>query len=175
MRVHSTLVALLVLALASAGAQGATPAQVSGLDARQAVALANQWGVARAAVKSVVTTQAVSFTWPDGRRVEVPMFPDRVYIAVAPFVTGTHPCTFHVPSSCQAEMAGETFQVTVRDVRGGTVFSGPVKALANGHFELWLPRGQLLIIQVDHPAGSATRILSTLDGAPTCITDMQLR
>ena len=175
MRVHGILTGLLVLMLAAAGAQSATPAQVSGLDARQAVALANQWGAAGVPVQSVVTTEAVSFTWPDGRRAEVPMLKDAVYIAIAPYVNRTHPCINHVPSSCQAEMAGETFQVKVLDAKGATVFAGPVKALANGFIELWIPRGLGLLVQVDHRSGRATRLLSTQAGAPTCITDMQLR
>jgi len=175
MRIHLVLAGSLVLALGAAGAQSATPAQVSGLDARQAVALANQWGAAGVPVQSVVTTEAVSFTWPDGRRAEVPMLKDAVYIAIAPYVNRTHPCINHVPSSCQAEMAGETFQVSVLDAKGATVFAGPVKALANGFIELWIPRGLGLLVQVDHRSGRATRLLSTQAGAPTCITDMQLR
>ncbi|WP_324715315.1 CueP family metal-binding protein [Carboxydochorda subterranea] len=146
------------------------------LDPVQAVALANRWRAEGKPVESSITSQALRVRWSDGQEAAVPLPPDRMYVAVAPFVSRTHPCYNHVLSSCQGELPGRRFEVTARTLAGETVFRGTVTTLPNGFFELWLPRDRELELTIRSQQlgrqGSGT--LSTRAGSPTCITTIHL-
>lgn len=149
---------------------------LAGLSAREAVALANDWAARGEAVTTYVTTETLFVKWPDGREAKVALPRDQAYVAVAPYVNSTHPCTFHYISSCRAELAGTPFKVTARTDDGRVVFEGAVTSLPNGFVELWLPRDLDLTLTVEAPglglAGQGR--ISTRSGSRTCVTDIKL-
>ncbi|HEY8498236.1 MAG TPA: CueP family metal-binding protein [Limnochordales bacterium] len=165
-----------VLAWRAFGPGEPLPAPLRGLDARGAVALANEWAARGESVESFVTTEAVHFRWPDGRQAAVPLPAQSMYVAVAPYLEHTHPCTVHYISSCRAELAGVPFVVTARTADGRVVLQQTLTSLPNGFVELWLPRGMDLVLTVEWPEARLVgqgRIVTGAD-APTCVTDIRL-
>ncbi len=63
---------------------------LKGLDAKQALAIANQWKWSRKGIKSYINTREVVFQFPDGRKTRIPLPENEVMIAVAPYVKKTH-------------------------------------------------------------------------------------
>ncbi|HEY8424576.1 MAG TPA: CueP family metal-binding protein [Limnochordales bacterium] len=158
------------------GQRSELPEPLQGLDARGAVALANQWAVRGEGVTTFVTSEAVHFEWPDGRKAQVPLEGDAMYVAVAPYVHQTHPCRVHYISSCRAELAEVPLRVTARDQAGRVVLQQTVTTLPNGFFELWLPRGMELALTIEWPEAGLVGQgrIETVKDARTCVTDIQL-
>jgi hypothetical protein len=165
-----------LLALGLAAAQGSvpapSPAALEGLDAVQAVQLANAWKGSD--VTSFATTEAVHFAFPDGAEVVVPMPEDLVFVSVAPYLNRTHPCTTHYMSGCQGELVAAPVHVRAVRPDGSVVLDEVVPPGANGFLDLWLPRGEAFLLDLSLDGYAVQGIVSTTDGAPTCITTMRL-
>src|SRR3990172_3958320 len=43
------------------------------------------------------------------------------YVAIAPYISQTHPCTYHVKGSCQAELKAVTFRYWLRSTDGALI------------------------------------------------------
>jgi hypothetical protein len=166
----------LVLSLGLAAAQGPvpapTPAALEGLDAVQAVQLANAWKGAD--VTSFATTEAVHFAFPGGTEVVVPMPDDQVFVSVAPYLNRTHPCTTHYMSGCQGELVAAPVHVRALRPDGDVVLDEVIATGPNGFLDLWLPRGEAFLLDLTLDGYAVQGIVSTVDGAPTCITTMRL-
>jgi hypothetical protein len=61
-----------------------------GIDSVKAMGIANDWHAKGSTVKSFVTPDSVAFTFPDGKRVIIPLSEDRMVVAIAPFINETH-------------------------------------------------------------------------------------
>lgn len=88
-----TLAAVMALAACASAAQKNPEdiaAQLTKIDAEQAMALANEWKWSRPEVKSHVTTRAVVFETADGQVTEIPLPAGRMVVAVAPYLERTH-------------------------------------------------------------------------------------
>lgn len=169
----STLCLALSLALAQSPVPQPSLEALKGIDAVRAMELANAWGVAKAPVQSFVTPQAVNFEI-GGRKAQVALPADRMVVAVAPYVSRTHPCKTHYMSACQGELAGTL--VEVRVTQGSKeILKGTVKTLENGFLELWLPRDQTYQLTVRAKGLSATGPISTFATSDTCVTTFQLK
>ncbi|HEX2967181.1 MAG TPA: hypothetical protein VHO84_15455 [Syntrophorhabdaceae bacterium] len=59
-------------------------------DAKEAIAIANDWKWSRPDVKSYVDAQEVVFEFPDGTKKKIPLPKDQMYVAIAPYVDKTH-------------------------------------------------------------------------------------
>lgn len=81
----------------------------------------------------------------------------------------------HYMSSCQGEMANG--QVYVRGVgQGGQVLVDKVvQTMANGFFELWLPRNQNIDLTIQGYNKTATGTVGTFANSKTCITTFHLK
>ena len=165
----------LVLGLSLAQSPIAQPSleALKGIDAVRAMELANAWGAAKAPVQSFVTPQAVNFE-VGGQKAQVALPADRMVVAVAPYISRTHPCKTHYMSSCQGELAGTAVEVRVTQ-NGKAVIKGTVKTLENGFLELWLPRNQSYQLTLKAKGLSATGLISTFNNSDTCVTTFQLR
>jgi len=73
----------------SGGGEGTEPA-LNKIDADGAMAIANEWKWSRKDVKTYVTSREVVFEFPDGNIQRVPLPPDKMVVAIAPFVSRTH-------------------------------------------------------------------------------------
>ncbi len=141
---------------------------------QEALSLAYRLRSEEPAINSTLTAEHVEFTFPDGRKVGVPIGRSEMIVSIAPYRLKTHPCTIHSISGCQGELTERTFDVAVYDTDGEVVFSGPITTGESGFFELPLPRGSEFRVTVESNLGRAERIISTSSADPTCITDMKL-
>ena len=64
--------------------------QLDGLNAHQALALANQWHWEKQPVRTHITATEVVFQFQDGRVKKIPLPADEMMVAVAPFINRTH-------------------------------------------------------------------------------------
>ncbi|MDA8124210.1 MAG: CueP family metal-binding protein [Deltaproteobacteria bacterium] len=179
----SLLMASIVAAmLISAGSVQALPqegkageADLEGVGAIQAVAMANEWRWSQKGMKNVVTPQDVIFQFSDGKVRNVPLPKEKMLVAIAPYIKETHPCATHTFSSCQGEMAGQTFRVKGIDPEGNVLADQDVTTLKNGFFELWLPRERKIVLNVTQGALAAEGEIETFGSSKTCVTTLQLR
>ncbi|XMB71470.1 CueP family metal-binding protein [Mycoplasmatota bacterium WC30] len=108
------------------------------------------------------------------KRVSLSMPEDEFYLSVAPFINYTHECTFHSATGCRGELKQESFFVELIDSNGNIILSETMTSMSNGFIDLWLPRdieGTLTITQGEL---SASKIIFTEAGEPTCETTMKL-
>ncbi len=153
----------------------ATPEALKGSDAVRAMELANAWGAQGFPVQSFVTPQAVHFRFSNGQQAQVPLPADRMVVAIAPYITRTHPCKVHYMSSCQGELVQIPVRVVVSSTEGKEVFRGTLQTLENGFLELWLPRNQIYRLSLEAMGRRASGLISTFNHSDTCITTLQLR
>lgn len=163
---------LIATAFASAQAPQPSPAALAGADARVALDLANAWK--GQTLTSFVTPAAVHFSFPDGATVEVQLPEDEMVVSIAPYVVNTHPCQTHYTSSCQGELVGVPMRVLVARADGTVVIDEVRETQANGFMDLWLPRGEALLVTFEVDGFSAAGIVTTFDDSNTCITTLRL-
>lgn len=120
-----------------------------------------------------VTSDAVTLTAEDGTTTALEL--DGFYLSVAPYVSQTHPCTFHSLTTCRGELSTAPMTITVTDARTGAVVAErDGRTEDNGFAGLWLPRDGEYTVSVDGEAGSATATVRTGAEDPTCLTTLQL-
>ena len=64
--------------------------QLDGLNAYQALALANQWHWEKQPVRTHITSKEIVFQFESGRAKKIPLPADEMMVAVAPFINNTH-------------------------------------------------------------------------------------
>jgi hypothetical protein len=154
---------------------GIGPQALQGLDAREALALANRWGTATPAVQSYVDTEAVKFTFKSSNRtVEVPLPEDRLVVAFAPYIAQTHPCEIHYMSGCQGELVETPVKVVAALPNGKVLVDEEIETMANGFLELWLPRNQEITVSMEALGRKVVGTVGTYPDSNTCITTFQL-
>ena len=120
-----------------------------------------------------VRTDEVLFS--DGTtEVAVPIPGDEVYVSIAPFAERTHDCHFHALGSCQGELTGEDFDVTITDDAGEVLVEEQVTTYANGFFGVWLPKDTTGTISVTDGERTGSAPFNTATDEATCITTLQL-
>ena len=150
------------------------PALLKGVSPQQALKLANTWR-AQGGLQSYVTPEAVHFTFPDGQKKAVALPEDQMVVAIAPYITRTHPCKTHFTSGCQGELVNTPVKVHVTTRTGKTVLHKTVRTLDNGFLELWLDRGQHYKVTLTAQGKTTRGTLATLPRSDTCVTTLQLR
>jgi len=60
------------------------------VDAKEALALANEWRWTRPDIRSYVDTRNVTFELPGDKTVKIPLPDDAMMVAVAPYIHQTH-------------------------------------------------------------------------------------
>lgn len=163
-----------LVSLGAAQQAAPTPAQLTGLSARQALARANEWRGA-GGVQSYVTSEAVMFKFPGGQQRAVALPAGQMVVAIAPYVNHTHPCKTHYMSGCQGEMMNAPVAVTVKNQAGKTVLNRTMNTMANGFLELWLDRDQTYQVTLKASGKKTTGTLSTKAGSDTCVTTLKLQ
>ena len=163
----------------SAGATGSrptapapSPANLRGLEAADALALANEW--MGNGVTTFVTPEGVNFEFPGGRKASVRLPADTMVVAFAPFINRTHPCEIHYMSGCQGELVGVPVDVVARLADGTVVVDDTIRTMSNGFIELWLPRDVEISIEMAAEGKSVRGTIGTFANSNTCITTLQL-
>ena len=95
MRTIKTILAFLALMVimplvANASNLQAYEKMVEGLDAVQAMAIANQWKWTQSNIKSYVNSKEVVFEFPGNKIKRIPLPNDKMVVAVAPYINYTH-------------------------------------------------------------------------------------
>ncbi len=166
---------LLGLVLAAPTLPPPTPEALKGVDAVRAMEIANGWGLQRAKVQSFVTPEAVNFSFDGEKTVKIALPKDRMVIAIAPYLTYTHPCKTHYMSSCRGELTQTPVRVVAKTQDGKVIYQGINNTLENGFLELWLPRNLSLQVTLETQGRSATGPIATFNNSDTCVTTFQLR
>lgn len=108
--------------------------------------------------------------------ITLPLDETDFYLSIAPYVTETHPCTFHSLTTCLGELQNAPIELTVTDVATGETLVNEITATAdNGFVGLWLPRERAYDVRIVSEHGIAEQRLATGSSDPTCITTMQLQ
>lgn len=126
-------------------------------------------------VQAAITSDELIITDENDVETTYPLPEDKFFVSIAPFETVTHPCEIHSLTGCQGEMVEETFMVEVIDSEGNLVMEEKLQTMENGFIDLWLPRHEDYQVRMTHDGKTAEGIISTADGAQTCITTMQLK
>lgn len=150
-----------------------SPQALEGVDASEAVELANSWKGEE--VTSFATSRAVHFEFPGGAERLVAMPEDVMLVSVAPYVSQTHPCTTHFFSSCQGELAGAPVDVRATLTDGTVVLDETITTGSNGFLDLWLPREQGVVLDLALGGRQTQGFLTTFADSATCVTTLQLR
>ena len=77
-------------------------------------------------------------------------------------------------SSCQGELANADLYVKAVGQDGKVLVDKVIQTMANGFFELWLPRNQNISLTVQGFNKKATGLLGTFANSNTCITTFRL-
>lgn len=149
--------------------------RLTNADAKTAIALGNEWKYSASKIKTHVTPQEVVIEFPDSRTVKKSLPADQMYIAVAPYINGTHACETHYPSSCEGEMKELTVSLIAKDGSGNFLYNGNIETMKNGFFELWLPRNQNITLQISYNSLSGSETIQTNSNSRTCITTIKLK
>lgn len=105
----------------------------------------------------------------------IPVPEDQFYLSVAPYRTQTHPCTFHVPTSCLGELRSVDAQLRVTDLAtGDVVVDRAVRTEDNGFVGVWLPRDGDFTVEMTVDGDTGSQVVRTGANDPTCLTTLQL-
>jgi hypothetical protein len=86
----ASLALFLMYATAFSMNESALINQLQGLNAQQALALANQWHWEKQPVKTHINSKEVVFQFESGKVINVALPKDEMMVAVAPFINRTH-------------------------------------------------------------------------------------
>ncbi len=150
-------------------------ATLEGIDAVQAIEIANQWMWSKKEIKSRVTPREVVFKFPKGKEKRIPLPKEKMYVAVAPYINKTHTWIDHNFTSCTGELVNKVFKVKAIDKDDNILFDETVTTLRNGFFELWLPRNRKIELTIQGLDRKASGTIRTTDFNKTCITTIQLK
>lgn len=105
----------------------------------------------------------------------VPIPDDKFYLSIAPYRTQTHPCTFHVPTSCLGELRDTDAQLRITNAATGeVVVEREARTADNGFVGVWLPRDGEFTVEVTVDGDTGSQLVRTGDEDPTCLTTLQL-
>ena len=171
---------VLFMALVVGCEQGSSPVEFAGvvvesLSARDALATANRWRTSEPGVSSSLTFDAVKFTLPDGNKVSVDLPSDTMVVAVAPYISTTHPCGIHSISGCSGELMEELVQVVATSAGGTVLIDKTMTTTTSGFLELWLPRGQQITLVLEAQGRRVEGTITTYDASNTCVTTFRLK
>ena len=150
------------------------------LDHEQAILQAHQWYRNDQNIVVHVLADQIRATFGDGSESTVAIPEDKFFLSIAPWVTFTHPCTFHVPTGCTGELVGKEMKVTARDVETGEiVIDQMITTQHDGFIDFWVPSQRHLAFVFEYEDErfgllTAKEVLSTHPDGQTCITTMQL-
>ena len=159
----------------SLGSSGPSADQLKGLNARDALVIANNWGTAKKdAVTSHVTAEKVFFEFSNGKKANIRLPDEKMVVAIAPWVTYTHPCETHYISGCQGELTDTPVKVFGQTADGLVVIDSTYTTMKNGFIELWLPRNLEINLSLEAQGKKASGRISTFRKSNTCVTTFQL-
>ncbi|TLS52712.1 hypothetical protein FE782_08775 [Paenibacillus antri] len=128
----------------------------------------------RTAASASISSDRLTVVSGDDVTTEYPLPKDEFFLSIAPYIENTHPCAIHSLTGCRGELANMSFDVTIEDSDGRTVFDRAVTSQPNGFIDLWLPRDDKYRVTIERDGLSTTSTISTFEGDNTCIATMRL-
>lgn len=154
---------------------GASLGMFEGLDALEAMALANKLGEGENSFTSHVTPESINIEIPGGKTFSIPLPEDRMVVAIAPYVKTTHKCSTHYMSGCKGELFEEDVNVVAKKKDGSVILSKNMKTMSNGFIELWLPRDLEIDLKIAYKDMESGGTITTNSDSNTCITTFQMQ
>lgn len=151
-----------------------SPTMLDGLDAREALVLANKWKTSNPEVTSFITPDKLNFEFPNKKKVEISLPDQSMMIAIAPYVDKTHTCSTHYISGCQGELIDVPVKVLALKDDGTVLIDSTINTMSNGFFELWLPRNINITLKLESMNRKVEGELTTFSDSNTCITTFKL-
>lgn len=94
---------------------------------------------------------------------------DKFYVAFAPYISTTHPCTYHNLTTCQSELANQEFHVLIKE-NNDVVIDEMMTSFDNGFIGVWLDKDKEFSLEVSFNNLVAKTFIKTTDDSNTCIT-----
>ena len=105
----------------------------------------------------------------------IPMPAAFFYLAVAPYFQRTHACKIHNVTGCRGELPNADMTIRFYNDDGALLLDKEYNTGSNGFVDLWLSRElQNAKREIIYGGKRASKIISTVSGARTCETTMQL-
>ncbi|MEG0473955.1 MAG: CueP family metal-binding protein [Solibacillus sp.] len=123
---------------------------------------------------SITSTQLI-VTDKEGNETTYELPEEEFFVSIAPYINQTHPCTNHSLTGCQGELVSQEFDVFIENEKGEVIVDEKITTLENGFFDLWLPRNQAYIIQIEQDGKKVEGGITTFEEDGTCITTLQLK
>jgi hypothetical protein len=153
----------------------ASSGMFEGLDALEAMTLANKLGEGENSFTSYVTTENIHIEIPGGETFSIRLPEDRMVVAIAPYVKTTHNCATHYMSGCKGELFEEDVNVVAKKNDGSLILSKDMKTMSNGFIELWFPRDLEIDLTIVYKEKETRGMITTYSDSNTCITTFQLK
>lgn len=146
-----------------------------GLDALEAMALANKLGEGKNSFTSFVTPESINIEIPGGETFSVPLPEDVMVVAIAPYVETTHECATHYMSGCKGELFNKVVNVVAKRKDSKVIIAEDMMTMSNGFIELWLPRDLEIDLTIVYKEKESRGTITTYSDSNTCITTFQLK
>lgn len=178
-RIRAILSVLVLLVIScgcetTSGPESADPAALDELSAVEALALANAWRSSFPAVTTTLKSTSIEFRFSDGTERSISVPAGEMIVAVAPYLTNTHPCAIHSISGCTGELADVPMRVVASVSDGDTILDEVRTTLSNGFLELSLPSHAQIDLYLEYGGKTATGRISTYETDNTCVTTFKL-
>lgn len=144
------------------------------IDGMEALALANEWRVSKSDIYSRLKVDEITFSFPEGHELSIPLPSDKMAVAIAPYETYTHPCAIHSISGCRGELVDVDTKVLAVDQEGTVLVDETFRTADNGFFELWLPRNSDISLTLEANGKKAKGVITTYETSNTCVTTFML-
>lgn len=95
---------------------------------------------------------------------------DQFYLSIAPYVSSTHPCSYHNLVTCRGELANVDIHVLIKDKAGNVLIDETYTSAQNGFIGLWLPKNIEGTLEVSYEGLVATSPIETKPESYTCLT-----
>ena len=146
-----------------------------GLNALEAMALANQFVEGENSFTSFVTPESINIEIPGGETFSVPLPEDVMVVAIAPYVETTHECATHYMSGCKGELFNKVVNVVAKRKDSKVIIAEDMMTMSNGFIELWLPRDLEIDLTIVYKEKESRGTITTYSDSNTCITTFQLK
>jgi hypothetical protein len=126
-------------------------------------------GVEKGLLNTTINTEYVVINDGDTTaKVKIPE--DKFFLAFAPYINETEPCSEYNLTTCQGELANQTFLVEIISPNGDPIVKQEMTSLDNGFVSIWLDKNIEANLIVTYNNLRATAFITTFDDSNTCIT-----
>ena len=126
-------------------------------------------GIEEGLLNATINTEFVVINDGD-TTVKVRIPEDKFFLAFAPYINETKPCSEYNLTTCQGELANQTFLVEVVSPNGDPILEQEMTSLENGFVSIWLDKDIEANLIVTYNNLKASAFITTFDDSNTCIT-----